>query len=321
MKIEAGEYVNRLEESVNRMDDLDWQEHFLEKTRGNALYQKFIREGLTADVSAVNVQADALGVIHDLVIEAATNIAVADDIIWKIDVTEPLRRFFLAVRGSVWRISEGPPIQSPERFTPVDITLEYEWGQDALFSQSYIEDMPLAVLQRAIADCGQLLEEQLTTDIIALYDAIAEADLAGGANVDVAASGTLTWADLVNAWTTLKTEGFTADAAIIHPNEIADLWNDDKFINAFYFGDKADVARGVLGETYLGFKIVETDLMVDASDLVYLVDLDKAAVCTMRRDITTQPYEEKLYQGAISTRRYGLGTLRTEAICRLDVTP
>lgn len=319
-QVRNGQFKNRLKEAVDKSPDLDWEADFLSKARGNALYERMLREGLLSDMS------QALGVVHDVAIEAAKNIAVAPDIIWTMPVTKALRRFFLATRGKVWRISEGPPTQSPERCSKVDITLDYEWGYDALFSQSYIEDMPLPVLERAVADASQLLEEQLTTDIIALYDAISAGDLAGGAVVDTAASGTLAWADIVNAWQTLTIAGYAEGRKVIlvHPYEFADLWKDEKFIHSFYFGDMADVRRGVLGDTYFGGRVVSTNLMaLDAGggngNYAYVINLDKAAVCTMRRDITSQPYEEKLYQGAVVTRRYGLGTMRKDAVCRIDI--
>jgi len=54
-------------------------------------------------------------------------------------------------------------------------------------------------------------------------------------------TGKLAWADLVSAWTILKKTGFNADVAMVHPDQIADLWTDDKFINSFYFGDLPDI--------------------------------------------------------------------------------
>jgi hypothetical protein len=102
---------------------------------------------------------------------------------------------------------------------------------------------------------------------------------------------------------------------MIHPDQIADLWSDDKFIHSFYFGDKVDVERGALGETYLGFKIVETDLCTATQ--VHLIDTTKAAALLIRRDILTQPYEERLSQGLVCTMRYGLGTLRANAVARI----
>jgi len=301
--------TNRLMETVKQDGDLDWQQDFVEKAKTNALFRRVMREYILSDVSG------ALGIVHDIAIEAAKKMAVGRDTIWMVPVTQPLVRFYIAKRGKVWRISEAPPLSTPERFTTKDISVDKEYGYDALFSQTYLEDVPFNVIERAIQDAAQLLEEQLTSDIISLYEGISAANLAGGAEISAASAGTLAWADLVNAWTTLKKAGYNATVAVIHPDQIADLWNDDKFIHSFYWGDKVDVERGVLGDTYLGFRIVETDLCTATK--VHLIDTSKAAVCLMRRDILTQPYEERLSQGVICTMRYGLGTLREDAVARI----
>jgi len=304
--------ANRLKETVCKdpeMGESAWNENFLEKAKGNAMIRRVLKEYILSDVSG------ALGVVHDIAVEAAKKMAVGRDLIWTIPVKQPLVRFYLAKRGGVWRISEGPPAQAPERFTTKDISVNYEYGNDALFSQSYLEDVPFNVIERNIRDAAQLLEEKLTSDIVALYEGIAAASLAGGAEISAGTAGTLAWADLVNAWNAVKKAGFKATAAMIHCDQVADLWKDDKFIHSFYFGDKVDVERGVLGSTYLGFKIVETDLCTATK--VHLIDTSKSAVCLLRRDILTQPYEDRLSQGVISTIRYGLGTLRTTAVARI----
>ncbi len=303
------EQRNILKEAVQRDGELDWQRDFVEKARGNALYQRVMKERVLSDVS------QALGVVHDVAIDATKKMAVARDIIWVMPIKAPTVRFYRAKRGKVWRIAEGPPMQTPERFDKVDLSVNYEWGYDALFSQSYIEDVPFQVLERAIADAAQLLEEQLTSDIVAVYEGIAAGNLAGGAEISATTSGTLAWKDLVNAWTAVKKAGWNATVAMIHPDQIADLWNDDKFIHSFYFGEKVDVERGVLGSTYLGFKIVETDLCTAAK--CHLIDTTKAAVLGLRRDLLTQPYEEKLNQGAICAMRYGIAKLRESAVARI----
>jgi len=300
---------NILTEAVQRDGELDWQRDFVEKARSNALYQRVMKERVLSDVS------QALGVVHDVAIDAAKSMAVGRDLIWVMPIKDPTVRFYRAKRGKVWRISEGPPMQTPERFDKVDLNVDKEYGYDALFSQNYIEDVPFQVLERAIADAAQLLEEQLTSDIVSVYEGITAGNLAGGAEITAASSGTLAWADLVKAWTYMKKAGWTANVAMIHPDQIADLWNDDKFIHSFYFGEKVDVERGVLGSTYLGFKIVETDLCTAAK--CHLIDTTKAAVLGLRRDLLTQPYEEKLSQGAICTMRYGIAKLRESAVARI----
>jgi len=306
------EYSNTLREAVLRDPDLGehaWRENFLGKASGNTLYQRVMREYVLSDV------AQALGKVHDIAIEAARRRAVGRELIWVLRVTSPRVRFYLSRRGSVWRISEGPSLQTPEHFDIVDIDVDREYGYDALFSQAYLEDVPFNVIERAIEEAAQLLEEKLTEDVVALYESIPPNELAGGSEIEAEKPGTLSWIDLVRAWNAVKKAGYTANVAMIHPDQIADLWNDEKFINSFYFGDRVDVSRGLLGETYLGFKIVETDICTPTK--VHLIDTRKAAVLLLRRDILTQPYEERLSQGVICTIRYGLGTLRKDAVARI----
>jgi hypothetical protein len=313
---------NILKEAVEADEKLSWATDFVEKAKGNALIRRIMKEGLLNDA------VSALGVTYDLLVDAASKMAVAKDIIWQMPVKTPLVRFYKASRGAVWRVSNGPPTQSPSRGDTKDISVTYEWGKDATFSQSYLEDAPFPVIQREVQCAGELLEEQLTKDIIALYDGIAAANLAGGAVVATATSGTLVWADVVKAWTQFKVAGWGKrpgrKVLLCHPYEIGDLWSDDKFISALYAGNAADFARGVLGDAYLGFKVVESDLMaLDAGggngNYAYLMNVDVAAANLMRRDKLTQPYTDKLEEGILATSRYGLGTLREDAVCRIDI--
>jgi len=302
---------NRLMEAVKKEPDMDWEQDFLAKARGNAFYQRVMREGLFSDMS------QALGVIQDKVIEAAKKMAVGRDIIWMVSTDQPLTRFYLPKRGAVSRVGETKGLEIGERFSKADIQLTYEYTYDAAFTRSYIEDVPYPIMQRAPMDGGQLLEEQLTSDIMTLYEGVAAGNLAGGAEISAAASGTLAWADIVKARQAVRKEGFNPDVCIVHPDQIADLWNDDKFIHGFYFGEKVDVERGLLGSTYLGLKIVETDLATAAK--CHVLDSTVAAACLMRRDILTQPYEvpNELREGVLVSIRYGLGTLRTAGIARI----
>jgi len=304
--------TTRLMEAVIKDPELGekaWKEQFLEKAKGNILIKRVMKEYVTSDV------AYALGIIHDIAIEAAKKIAAGRELIRMVPVTQPLVRFYKAKSGFAWRINEGPPIQTPEHFETVDISVTHENGYDALFSQSYLEDIPFNVVERAIQDSAQLLEEQLTSDIVGLYENISATNLAGKAEISAGTADKLTWTDLVSAWTTLKKTGYHADVAMVHPDQIADLWTDDKFINSFYFGNLIDVQKGVLGKTYLGFKIVETNLCTPTK--AHLIDTSKAAACLIRRDTLIQPYMERLCEGIISTIRYGLGTIREDAVARI----
>jgi len=308
----TSEYRNVLMEAVMRDPDLGenaWQESFVGKARGNVLFQRTMKEYVLSDV------AQALGTVYDLAVEAAKKMAVGRDLVWVVPTGSPKVRFYLSKRGTAWRVNDGPPLQTPEHYETMDINVNYEYGYDALFSQAYLEDVLFNVIEQAVKDAAQLLEEQLTTDVVSLYEGISSSDLAGGAEISANTAGKLAWADLVEAWTAVRKAGYTPNVAVVHPDQFADLWNDDKFIHSFYFGNNVDVARGVLGDTYLGFRIVETDLCTAAK--IHLVDTSKAAALLLRRDILTQPYEERLNQGVICTIRYGLGTLRKDAVARI----
>jgi len=298
-------------EAVKNDPDLNWEQDFLVKARGNAFYQRVMREGLFSDMS------QALGKVHDVAISAAKKMAVGRDIIWMVPTTQPLTRFYLAKRGAVSRVGETKGLQIGQRFSKTDIQLNYEYTYDAAFTRSYVEDVPFPVLERSIADGGQLLEEQLTSDIMVLYEGVAAGNLAGGAEISAATSGTLAWVDIVKARQAVRKEGFNPDVCIVHPDQIADLWSDDKFIHGFYFGEKVDVERGLLGSTYLGLKIVETDIATATK--CHILDSTVAAACLMRRDIMTQPYEvpNEIREGVLLSIRYGLGALRTTGIARI----
>ena len=306
------EQGNRLREAVISGGEFSWEHDFVEKARANPLYTRVMKEAVLSDISG------ALGYVHELAIEASRRMAVGRDIIWVLPTKQSMVRFYLAEKGKVWRIADGPPLTTGERFNTVDISVDREYGYDALFSQSYIEDVPFDVIQSAIADATRLLEEQITLDIRNLYEGIPAANLAGGAEISASTSGTLTWKDIVTAVQKVRAEGWNPNVAIVHPDQVADLFNDEKFINGFYpSSEGTDIERGILGGTYLGVKIVETDIFT--STKCHVLDTTKAAVLLMRRDITTQPYEipEKLLSGALCSIRYGLGTLRENAVARI----
>ncbi len=165
-------------EAVVRDPDLGenaWEEFFVGKARGNVLFQRTMKEYVLGDV------AQALGKVYDLAVDAAKKMAVGRDIVWVVPTGSPKVRFYLSKRGAAWRVNDGPPLQTPEHFEVVDVNVGYEYGYDALFSQAYLEDVPFNVIERAVKDAAQLLEEQLTEDAVSMYEGISAGDLAGGA--------------------------------------------------------------------------------------------------------------------------------------------
>ncbi len=185
---------------------------------------------------------------------------------------------------------------------------------EAEFKEGLFEDASWPVMQRQAAEVGRSIAELETEVILDLYDNISASDLAGGSAYN--GSGTLDWAGFVGFWNRLKKENLTAKVIAINPDQLADLWQEDEFIHSFYFGDKVDVARGVLGQSYLGMKIVVSTKVT--SGTVYAIDTDVAAAMLLRRDIMTEPFEnpKKDRYGIVGSERVGLGVLRSKAVAR-----
>lgn len=293
---------NYLREAVLKDEELGaskWSE-MLNNAKGNALMTRVMKEGLLSDM------ASALGVMHDVVIQAVTSMAVARDIIWTIPTTRTSVRIYRRKRGKVWHMSNGPSLVTPGRHDYVDVPINIEKGTDALFTKSYLEDVPYDVIEHEVSEKAQLLEEDLTNEVLDVLEALRTTS-----NEVASAGDVIAWADVVDVWTKIKDLKRRGKVLICSPTVIGDLFKDDKFIHQFYFGNLVDVARGVLGTTYLGFKIVETDLIGTlgtgaTADDPMLVDTDVAAALCIRRDITTEPYKEKLMEGLIATMRYGV---------------
>jgi len=306
----------RLKEAITKDPDLGeqaWNE-MINKGSRNSFIRRWMKEAVLSDVS------QALGSVYSRVVEASRSMAVGRDIISVVNVTDPTVRFYKATKGKAFRISELADYKAPERFSYTDISVDYEYAYPAAFSQSYIEDVPFDVLQRATDDIGRALEKQLTSDIISLYEGISASNLAGGAEITAATSGTLAWGDLIAAWEAVKKAGYPGGnmVAIVHPDQMVDLWKATEFIHSLYPArDSMAYERGVIGNLPGGVKVVETDLCTAGQ--AHVVNLDYAAVCLMRRDITVEPWEkpDELLQGVIGTIRYGLGTLREDAVARI----
>jgi len=281
----------------------------LGRAKANLMVNAVMREAILSDV------AGALGKMHDVVIEAAKPALIGREIIWVMPTTEPLVRFPKAKLGKAKRTAElSETWIYGEKYVTSDVKTDVEIRAGAEYSKGFFEDATWPVLERQTAEVGRAIAELETERVLALYDGISAGNLAGGGVYNGA--GTLNWAGVVGFWNRIKNENFAAKVLVINPNQAADLWQEDKFIHSFYFGEQVDVARGVLGESYLGMKIVVSTKVTDGT--VYCVDTDIAAVLLLRRDILTEPFENprKDRYGVVASERIGLGVLRSKAVAR-----
>jgi len=281
----------------------------IKRAKSNLMVNAVMREALLSDA------ANALGKMHDVVVEAAKPALIGREILWVLPTTETLVRFPRAKLGKARRTAELSEVWiTQEKYDTIDVKADMEISAGAEYSKKFFEDASWGVMERQTAEVGRAIAELETEKVLALYDNIAASDLAGGGACNGA--GTLNWTGLVGFWNRVKAENFNAKVLVINPNQLADLWQQDQFIHSFYFGGMADVRRGILGETYLGMKVVVSTKVTDGT--VYCIDTDIAAVMLLRRDILTEPFENPRGDryGIVASERIGLGVLRSKAVAR-----
>jgi len=306
---------NVLKEAILKdpeLGDYHWST-VIEKAKSNLFTARYcsslINEGILSDM------AGALGKMHDVVVEAAKPTLIGREMMWVLPTDQALVRFPKARLGKAKQTAEFAETWFyPEKRDTTDVQATVEIRAGGEWSKKYVEDANWNVMERQAMEVGRAIGELETEKIYSLYTGIAASDLAGGA--EVGGAGTLNWAGVVSFWNTVRKENFSAKVLVIHPEQAADLWQDDKFIHSFYFGKEVDVRRGILGETYLGMKILVSTKATNGT--VIAIDTDVAAVMLLRRDILTEPFEnprEDRY-GIVASERIGLGVLRSKAVAR-----
>jgi hypothetical protein len=306
---------NILKEAILKDPELGadhWTELQVKASRNLMMMRYFNglkREGILSDM------AGALGRMHSQVIEAAKPVLLGRDMIWVLPTDQPLVRFPRAKLAKSKQTAEfAETWLYPEKTDTVDVQSTIEVRAGGEWSKKFVEDANWNVIDRQAQEVGRAVADLETEKIYALYVAIAAGDLAGGAVINGA--GTLNWAGVVSFWNAIRKENFNAKVLVIHPEQASDLWQDDKFIHSFYFGKEVDMRRGILGETYLGMKILVSTKATLGT--VMAMDTDVAAAMLLRRDIVTESWEnprEDRY-GLVASERIGLGVLRSKAVAR-----
>jgi len=286
-----------------------------QRVQRNPFFQRYTQKGIQEGV--LSDQAQALGRMHDVVIEAAKPALIGREIIWVRPTSEALERFPKAKKGKAYVMAEsGKVYMVGERYDRVDVSTNVIVKAGAEWTQEFLEDATWNVMDRQVAECGRTVAELETERILSLYGAIANADLAGGA--PLAGGGTaMDWAKVTALWDAVINEDFSAKVLVLHPRQVTQLWRDDKFINSLYWGEGVDVRRGVLAETYLGMRIVSSTKCTNG--VAYAIDTDIAAVMLVRRDIQTQDYEDPkggIY-GVVANERIGLGVLQSKGVAKM----
>ena len=267
-----------------------------------------MKEGIFSDM------AGALGKIHDTVVEAAKPGLIARNIIDVRSTTEALERFAKAKKSVAYVAAEGGIARlAGERYETVDIKTNIIIKDGVTWTKEFAEDASWNVLSRELEELGRSVAEMETAKIIALYEAIAAGDLAGGA-VIAGGAAVLSWAKLVEIWDAVEGEDFEADTMFMHSKQMSQLFTATEFINSQYMPSAGvQVGRGLIGQA-LTMNLFKSSKCTNGK--VFGVSKLPAGVMLIRRDITTETFEDPRAGefGVVATERIGYGVLRSKAV-------
>lgn len=270
-----------------------------------------VKEGYFSDM------AGALGKMHDTLVPAAWPEMIGRSIITVRPTTEAMERFPLDAGAVAYEYAEGAVTRlSGKKKTTVNINTDVLAEASDEWTREYLEDATWNVMDNAVENIGFALGEKETEKIIALYAAIADADLATGA-VLAGGSAVMSWTKLLSLWQAVKSEKRRATVVALNDMQMAQLLNDSTFINAQYLpAGQTDLEQGVVTGA-LGMKILASSLVPNGT--AYAIDTRVASMMLLRRDVAAEDWEDVKTgkYGVRATTRFGLGVLRANAVAKM----
>ena len=273
--------------------------------------QMGIKEGLFSDAIG------ALGRMHDTLVQAAFPELIGRNIITVMPTTETMERFPLDVDAVAYRYAEGAVTRlSGKKNSTVDIYTNVLSESSEEWTREFLEDATWNVMDNMVQKVGRALGLQETNDIIALYGAIADADLAGGAPIN-GNNAVLSWSGLLSLHNAVRNQNWRPTVLAISETQLHQLLNDDKFIHAQYFpSSETDIEQGSIG-SILGMRVQASTMVPNGT--AYAIDTRVASAMLLRRDITVEDWEDVKTgkYGVRATTRFGLGILRSAAVAKM----
>jgi hypothetical protein len=285
------------------------------KMNGNPFLKRYtdlgVKEGFFSDT------ANALGRMHDTLVDSAWPEMIGRNIITVMPTSEALERFPLDAGAVAYQYAEGGAVRlSGKKPTVVDITpnILIESGDD--WTKEFSEDATWNVMDRMVQNVGRAVGLKETQKVLALYAAIAHGDLATG---DELAGGgaVMSWAQLLSLRYAVRSGNWRPNKLVLSEMQSHQLLNDDKFVKSVYLPSSAtDIEQGIIGNV-LGMQVqVSTEV---PNGTAYAIDTRVASVMPIRRDLTIEDwYDAKTGKSGIrGTTRIGLGVLRSNAVARM----
>jgi HK97 family phage major capsid protein len=270
-----------------------------------------VREGLFSDA------VGAIGRLHDTLVQAAYPEMIGRSIITVRPTTEAMERFPLDEKAVAYRYAEGVATRlSGKKNSTVDVYTNVTAEASEEWTREFLEDATWNVMDNMAEKVGRALGEEETNRVIALYAAIADADLAGGEPIDQG-SAAMNWSGLVKLHNAVRAENWRPTVLAVNEVQLHQLLTDDKFIHAQYLpAGQTDLEQATV-TSVLGMRVQASTLVPNGT--AYALDTRVASVMLLRRDVTVEDWEDikNGKYGVRATTRFGVGILRSKAIAKM----
>ena len=270
-----------------------------------------VREGLFSDA------VGAVGRLHDTLVQAANPEMIGRSIITVRPTTEAMERFPLDENAVAYRYAEGSATRlSGKKNGLVDVYTNVLAEASEEWTREFLEDATWNVMDSMVEKVGLALGKAETDTIVALYGAVADADLAGGAPINLG-NAAMNWNGLVKLHNAVRSENWRPTILALNEVQLHQLLTDDKFIHAQYLpSEQTDLEQGSVGSV-AGMRVHASTLVPNGT--AYAIDTRVASVMLLRRDITVEDWEDMKNgkYGVRATTRFGVGVLRSKAIAKM----
>jgi hypothetical protein len=270
-----------------------------------------VKEALFSDTTG------ALGKMHDTLVESAWPELIGRNIISVRSTSEKMERFPLNEGAVAYRYAEGAVTRlGGKKAGTVDIYTDKLSESSDEWTREFLEDATWNVLDMGVENVGRALGQKETEDILALYGAIADGDLAGGD--DLAGGGAVfSWAGVLALHQAVRSQNWRPNVLAVSEMQLHQLLNDDKFIKAVYLpSSQTDMEQGSIGSV-LGMQVQASTLVPNGT--AFAIDTRVASVMLLRRDVSVEDWEDVKNgkYGIRATTRFGLGVLRSNAVAKM----
>ncbi|MCW4017352.1 MAG: phage major capsid protein [Candidatus Bathyarchaeota archaeon] len=308
----------KLFESLMQRDGGEFKEH-VENLRHKANVHPFlkrycevgVREGLFCD------SVGALGRLHDTLVQAAYPEMIGRSIITVMPTSEAMERFPLESDAVAYRYAEGSATRlGGKKNATVDVYTNVLADASEEWTREFLEDATWNVMDSMVEKVGRALGEEETDAVLALYGAVEDSDLAGGAPIDQGTAA-MNWNGLVKLHDAVRGENWRPTVLAVNETQLHQLLSDDKFIHAQYLpSEQTNLEQGSIGNI-LGMRVCASTLVPNGT--AYAIDTRVASVMLLRRDITVDDWEDikNGKYGVRATTRFGVGILRSNAIAKM----